>query len=96
MIRIVIAEDQQMMLGALGSLLKFEEDMEVVGKARNGEEAISLVKQFQPDVCIMDIEMPIKSGLEAAEELKDQRLQSDHFNNFCSNRLLSTCIKSRC
>ncbi|RLL42749.1 DNA-binding response regulator [Oceanobacillus piezotolerans] len=70
MIRIVIAEDQQLLLGALGSLLDLEEDMEVVGKAKNGEEAISLVHQHQPDVCIMDIEMPLKSGLDAAEELK--------------------------
>lgn len=70
MIRIVIAEDQRMMLGALGSLLNLEEDMEVVGKANNGEEAVTLVKHHQPDICIMDIEMPEKSGLEAAEELK--------------------------
>jgi two-component system response regulator DesR len=70
MIKIVIAEDQQLLLGALGSLLNLEEDMEVVGKASNGEEAISFVKKYQPDVCIMDIEMPGKSGLEAAEELK--------------------------
>ncbi|MDQ0217709.1 response regulator transcription factor [Peribacillus cavernae] len=70
MIRVVIAEDQRMLLGALGSLLNLEEDMEVVGKAWNGEEAIALVKQFQPDVCIMDIEMPGKNGLEAAEVLK--------------------------
>ncbi|WP_156290095.1 response regulator transcription factor [Oceanobacillus salinisoli] len=71
MIRIVIAEDQGMLLGALGALLDLEEGMEVVGKAKNGEEAISLVKQQKPDVCIMDIEMPVKSGLDAAEELKD-------------------------
>lgn len=71
MIRIVIAEDQRMMLGALGSLLNLEDDMEVVGKANNGKEAIALVKKFQPDICIMDIEMPEKSGLEAAEELHD-------------------------
>ncbi len=70
MIRIVIAEDQRMLLGALGSLLDLEEDMEVVGKARNGEEAITLTEKLQPDICIMDIEMPIKSGLDAAEELK--------------------------
>ncbi|MCK6257336.1 response regulator transcription factor [Fictibacillus sp. KIGAM418] len=70
MIRIVIAEDQQMMLGALGLLLNLEEDMEVVGKASDGEKAISLVHQHQPDICIMDIEMPVKTGLEAAEELK--------------------------
>ena len=71
MIRIVIAEDQGMMLGALGSLLSMEDDMEVVGMAKNGEEAISLVLEHQPDVCIMDIEMPIKTGLDAAEALKD-------------------------
>ncbi|WP_188454781.1 response regulator transcription factor [Virgibacillus oceani] len=70
MIRIVIAEDQRMLLGALGSLLDLEEDMEVVGKARNGQEALTLVKRHQPDICIMDIEMPIKSGLDVAEELK--------------------------
>lgn len=72
MIRIVLAEDQRMMLGALGSLLDLEEDMEVVGKAGNGEEAIALVEKHQPDVVIMDIEMPLKSGLDAAEVLKDQ------------------------
>ncbi|RBP96318.1 LuxR family two component transcriptional regulator [Cytobacillus firmus] len=70
MIKIVIAEDQRMVLGALGSLLNLEEDMEVIGKASNGKEAISLVQTLKPDVCIMDIEMPEKSGLEAAEELK--------------------------
>ncbi|CAH2713420.1 MULTISPECIES: response regulator transcription factor [Neobacillus] len=70
MIKIVIAEDQQMLLGAFGSLLNLEDDMEVVGKASNGGEAVDLVKSFKPDICIMDIEMPGKSGLEAAEELK--------------------------
>ncbi|MBS4194244.1 response regulator [Lederbergia citri] len=69
MIRIVIAEDQRMMLGALGSLLNLEEDMEVVGKASNGKEAVELVNKYQPDICIMDIEMPEKTGLDAAEEL---------------------------
>lgn len=71
MIRIVIAEDQGMMLGALGALIGMEDDMEVVGMAKNGEEAIQLVKEMQPDVCIMDIEMPVKTGLDAAEALKD-------------------------
>ncbi|MCR2803488.1 response regulator transcription factor [Paenibacillus soyae] len=70
MITIVIAEDQRLLLGALASLLDLEEDMRVVGRASNGEEAIALVEQHRPDVCIMDIEMPAKSGLEAAEEIK--------------------------
>ena len=45
MIRIVIAEDQGMMLGALGSFSNLEDDMEVVGKAKNGEEAVALVQE---------------------------------------------------
>ena len=70
MIKIVIAEDQRMLLGALGALLDLETDMSVVGKAKNGEEALSMIKQLKPDVCVMDIEMPGKSGLDVAEELK--------------------------
>lgn len=60
-----------MLLGVLHSLLNLEEDFEVVGKATNGEEAVSLVKELKPDICVMDIEMPIKTGLDAAEELKE-------------------------
>lgn len=71
MIRIVIAEDQGMLLGALSTLLNLEEGMEVVGKAKNGEESIKLVHQLKPDICIMDIEMPLVSGLEAAEALQE-------------------------
>lgn len=71
MIRIVIAEDQGMLLGAMKSLLSLEEDMEVVGLAKNGEEAIEQVHSLTPDICIMDIEMPVKTGLDAAEALKD-------------------------
>jgi two-component system response regulator DesR len=61
MIRIVIAEDQEMLLGTIGSLLNLEDDMEVVG----------LVEEMKPDICIMDVEMPEMSGLEAAEALKE-------------------------
>jgi len=71
MIRIVLAEDQRMLLGALGSLLDLEDDMKVVGKAHNGDEVLTLVHQLNPDVCIMDIEMPSKTGLDAAEELME-------------------------
>lgn len=73
MIKIVIAEDQGMLLGALKSLLSMEDDMEVVGLAKNGEEALQLVEQHNPDVCIMDIEMPMKTGLDAAEVLYSQK-----------------------
>ncbi|MBQ0140289.1 MAG: response regulator transcription factor [Kurthia sp.] len=72
MIRIVIAEDQGMLLGAMKALINMEDDMEVVAIAHNGEEALVKVREFNPDVVITDIEMPIKTGLDVAEELKDE------------------------
>ncbi|UOQ84180.1 response regulator transcription factor [Gracilibacillus salinarum] len=71
MIRIVLAEDQQLLLGALGSLLDLEEDMQVIGKANNGSEVLDLVQKENPDICLLDIEMPVMTGLDAAEQLKD-------------------------
>ncbi|MDQ0416001.1 two-component system response regulator DesR [Croceifilum oryzae] len=70
MIRVVIAEDQGMLRSALGALLDLEEDITVIGQAENGKEALELIYQHQPDLCIVDIEMPIMSGLEVAEQLK--------------------------
>jgi two-component system, NarL family, response regulator DesR len=69
-IRVVIAEDQAMVLGALAALLEMEEDIQVVARARNGEEALRLVQEVRPDVFITDIEMPTLTGLEVAAELK--------------------------
>lgn len=62
-----------MMLGALSSLLDLEDDLKVIGKASNGAEAVSLVHRYQPDICIMDIDMPEKSGLDAADEIKGEK-----------------------
>lgn len=61
-----------MLRGALGSLLDFEDDIEIIGEASNGKEALELILTLKPDVCLMDIEMPFKSGLEVAEEAKNQ------------------------
>ncbi|MDM5337550.1 response regulator transcription factor [Fictibacillus enclensis] len=74
MIRVMIAEDQGMLRGALGALLDLEADIEVVGQAENGERALSLITSLKPDVCLLDIEMPLMSGLEVAEELKRKKL----------------------
>lgn len=94
MIRIVIAEDQRMLLGALGSLLNLEDDMEVVGQARNGDEVLTLVQRFQPDICIMDIEMPGKSGLEAAEELKGKNCKVMILTTFARSGYFQRALKA--
>lgn len=72
-IRVVIAEDQGMVLGALAALLEIEGDISVVGRAHNGKEALHEVLAQKPDVFLTDIEMPEMTGLEVAAELKRRR-----------------------
>jgi two-component system, NarL family, response regulator DesR len=72
-IRVIIAEDQGMVLGALAALLEIEGDISVVGRARNGTEALREVLALKPDVFITDIEMPEMTGLDVAAELKRRR-----------------------
>ena len=71
MIRIVLAEDQAMVRGALVALLKLEPDFEVVADAADGEIAWDLVKQHQPDLLVSYIEMPKLTGLELARRMHD-------------------------
>jgi two-component system response regulator DesR len=72
-IRVIIAEDQGMVLGALAALLEIEGDISVVGRARNGKDALREVLAQKPDVFITDIEMPEMTGLAVAAELKRRR-----------------------
>jgi two-component system response regulator DesR len=70
-IRVVIAEDQAMVLGALAALLEMEGDIKVIAQVRNGREAYEVVNSSEPpDVLITDIEMPEMTGLELASRLK--------------------------
>ena len=70
LIRVAIAEDQEMVLGALAALLERAEGIQVVAQIRNGRAALEAVDTHQPDVLIVDIEMPEMTGLEVANRLK--------------------------
>lgn len=74
MIRVIIAEDQQMLRGAFASLLKFEPDMEVLAEVADGGEAWEAIRNHRPDVCVLDIEMPVATGLELAERIRSEGL----------------------
>lgn len=67
MIRLVLAEDQTLLLGALASLLDLEEDIEVAGRATSADEARRLIEEERPDLLLTDIEMPGSTGLDLAE-----------------------------
>jgi two-component system response regulator DesR len=69
-IRVMLAEDQGMVRGALATLLGLEDDIEVVGEAANGDEAVAVATGARPDVALLDIEMPGRDGLSAAAEIR--------------------------
>lgn len=69
MIRIVVADDEEMIRTAIVSLLAMEDDLEVVAQTDNGSDAVSLVRQYQPEIVLLDLEMPPTDGIEAATQL---------------------------
>ena len=71
MIRVLLAEDQAMMRGALAVLLDLEDDLEVVAQVADGAEIVPTALEVRPDVALLDIELPHVSGLEAAAELAE-------------------------
>jgi two-component system response regulator DesR len=72
MIRVMIAEDQAMVRGALAALLTLEGDIEIVAQVARGDEVVAAAQSAQPDVALLDIEMPGMDGLDAAAALRDQ------------------------
>jgi len=76
MIRVLLAEDQALLLGALAALLDLEPDFEVIGRAQDGQAARAIFTEHAPDVLITDIEMPGATGLELAEWVRANHPQA--------------------
>jgi two-component system, NarL family, response regulator DesR len=75
MIRVLLAEDQALVRGALTALLELEDDIQVIYQAQNGKDALEQTKVLLPDVVLTDIEMPILSGLELCAEIQKLKLK---------------------
>ncbi|MEM7797242.1 MAG: response regulator transcription factor [Cyanobacteria bacterium P01_F01_bin.86] len=69
MIRLLLADDQPIFRQGLAALLSLEDDLEVVGEANHGEEAIALTESLQPDIILMDVRMPVCDGVQATREV---------------------------
>jgi DNA-binding NarL/FixJ family response regulator len=72
-IRVLIADDYPTIRCALSTLLEFEADMQVVGEAASGDEAIALEAALNPDIVLLDIDMPGKNGFEALTEIRNRK-----------------------
>ena len=69
MIRVLLVDDQTLVRKGVKSLLALAPSIEVIGEASDGQQAIEIIPEIKPDVVLMDMRMPIKSGLEAVQEL---------------------------
>src|SRR5689334_15564523 len=69
MIRVLIDEDQAMVRGALASLLRLEDDIDVVAEVERGDDVLAAARRTRPDIALLDIEMPGLDGISAAGEL---------------------------
>ena len=70
MIRILIADDEDLLRGSLTALLALEEDIEVVAEASTSTDAVRLAREHRPDIAVLDLEMPPADGLHAAQEIR--------------------------
>lgn len=73
MIRVLIADDETLLRSALASLLAMSEKLEIVAQAANGAEAVTLAAEHDPDVVLLDLEMPVLDGVEAARRIIARR-----------------------
>ncbi len=70
-VSVVIADDQRLFAEALGAILSTDARISVVGRAADGRAAVDLAREHQPDVILMDLELPVMDGIEAAEKICD-------------------------
>lgn len=76
MITVLLVDDQHLIRQGLKTLLELEPDLEIVGEAANGQEAVKLVEILQPNVILMDIRMPLMDGVAATREIKQKFAQT--------------------
>ncbi|MGO2745919.1 response regulator [Microbacterium sp.] len=70
MIRVLLADDEVMIRSALAALLRLEDDIDVVAECADGLQAVAIAEKLQPDICLLDLEMPGLDGVEVAERLR--------------------------
>ncbi len=95
-IKIIVADDQQLMREGLKTILELEEDLEVLETAANGKEALELCRKFEPDIILMDIRMPEMDGVEATASITAENLKTKVIvlTTFDDDKLIIEALKA--
>ncbi|MDZ8239666.1 MAG: response regulator transcription factor [Nostoc sp. ChiQUE01a] len=95
-IKVLLVDDQSLIRQGLRALLELEPDLEIVGEAENGEEAINFVAELQPDVVLLDIRMPIMDGVAATREIQKRfpKTKILVLTTFDDNEYVSAALQS--
>ena len=95
-IRILVVDDHTITRDGLKALLSIYDDLDYAGEASNGEEAIELCKKIRPDVVLMDIEMPLMNGIDAASIIKEENpdIKIIALTSFADKKLVSQAIRA--
>lgn len=72
-IKVVIVDDHQVVLDGFIARLQIEPEIEVIGTASNGLDAVNTVRELQPDVVLMDVSMPVMNGIEATSLIREEK-----------------------
>jgi len=70
--KVMVVDDQTLLLDGLTTIINFQDDMEVVGVAENGAKALDLIEQVRPDVVLLDVQMPVLDGVETTKKIKER------------------------
>lgn len=73
-IRVLITDDHDLIREGLKRIISFEEDIDVIGEANNGKKALSMIEYYQPDVLLLDMNMPILDGLQVLKKIKEVKM----------------------
>lgn len=95
-VRVLIVDDHAVVRQGLITFLELQDEIEVVGEAGNGKEALKLVKELEPDVVLMDLVMPVMDGLTAIKEIKQMRPETEviALTSFADDEKVFTAIRS--